>query len=81
MTTGQAIRAWRKHRGLTQQEAAARAGPGWQSQWSEIETGHSEPELATLDRIAAALSTSAPCILLTRIDGETIHADYGKGRR
>lgn len=48
------VRVWRKHRGYTLRQLAARAGIST-SYLSQIETGQREGTLATMARVAAAL--------------------------
>jgi transcriptional regulator with XRE-family HTH domain len=56
---GQKIRARRRKLGLTQVEAAKRAGCG-QAWWAEIETGTAGSlGIDTLDKVARALETTA----------------------
>jgi transcriptional regulator with XRE-family HTH domain len=48
------IRAARTSAGLSQEEAASRAGIGYK-RWQEIEGGAANPTIRTLDRIATTL--------------------------
>ena len=54
MTTGDRIRAMRRHACLTQEQAAARIGIT-QSRWSAIEHPDTNHTVATLEKVAAAL--------------------------
>ena len=56
------ITAARKLAGLTQQTAAERAGVA-AAQWGRYEHGHVTPSIGTLERIAAALGTTAADLL------------------
>jgi DNA-binding XRE family transcriptional regulator len=49
------LKAWREHRGLTQQALAQNAGVG-RDMIAQIETGKRAGSVATLDRLAAALA-------------------------
>ena len=62
-TFGKNVRHWRKERGLSQEELAHRAQlhPTYVS---GIETGHRNPTLRVIERIAKALQV-APAELLT----------------
>ncbi|HEX8341273.1 MAG TPA: helix-turn-helix transcriptional regulator [Tepidisphaeraceae bacterium] len=58
------IKLLRERLKLTQQEAADAAGLGTRQRWNEIEAGRrTNIELATLDRIAAALRVKAKDLL------------------
>ena len=48
------IRAWREHLGLTQEEVARRMGIT-QPAYAKIESGKTQPRIATYKRIAAAM--------------------------
>ena len=48
------IRAWREHLGLTQDEVARRMGVT-QPAYAKIESGKTQPRIATCKRIAAAM--------------------------
>jgi transcriptional regulator with XRE-family HTH domain len=51
---GTRIREARRTAGLSQEEAASRAGVGYK-RWQEIERGAANPTVRTLDRIAETL--------------------------
>lgn len=58
------MRRLREERGLTQEQAASAAGFANRQAWSLIETGtRDNPELRTLERIAAVLGVSAKDLL------------------
>lgn len=57
------IRAWRKHRGLTLEQLAARLGDMVPSNLSMLERGLRGYVQNTLERIAAELGTDAPTLL------------------
>jgi len=59
------LRARRKRLGLTQSQAAARAGIT-QAHWSHVERGQLNPSWTTLDRMAAALGLSSSSLLSGR---------------
>ena len=54
------MKALREEKGLTQEEAARRAGLTTRQQWNRIETGQSaDVTMSTLDKIAKALGCKA----------------------
>ena len=58
------IRELRERKKMSQQEAADAAGLGTRQRWNEIETGRrTNIELATLERIAAALGVKSKDLL------------------
>lgn len=59
MRAHQRLRKWRVAAGLTQQEAAERAGL-WQSAWSLIEHGQRSPSLEQAFRIAEVTGDEVP---------------------
>lgn len=56
------LRAWREHRGLTQQALAQRAGVG-RDMIAQIETGKRAGSIDTLDRLAAALAVPIEALI------------------
>lgn len=57
------IRALREKLGLSQDEAAQKAGFKGRSAWNNFECGRREPRIATLEKIAAALGVKARDLL------------------
>ncbi len=57
------IKRLRGKLGLSMAEAAAKAGFKTRQAWYNIESGRQSPNLATLDRIAAALNVKARSLL------------------
>lgn len=57
------IRAWRKHRGMTLEKLAAKAGMT-PSALSMLERGHRGYNQDTLESIAAALQTDVPSLFI-----------------
>jgi transcriptional regulator with XRE-family HTH domain len=57
------IKQLREKLGLTQEQAAHRAGFKSRQAWFNIESGGQSPSLATLDKIAAALGVKARDLL------------------
>ncbi len=53
---GKNMKAYRKKRGLTQEEAAFRSRLGYK-RWQRLESGRSNTTLLTLGKIAAVLRT------------------------
>lgn len=62
------IRAWREHRGLSARELGAKTGIS-AAYLSELETGKKSGGIATLARIAAALSLTIDDLLQTVVAG------------
>jgi transcriptional regulator with XRE-family HTH domain len=58
------IRAWREYKGLRQRDVAERLGIS-QSAYSQMENSDSEPRVATLQRVAAALGVPVLALSLT----------------
>ena len=59
------IRAMREKLGLSQQEAAERAGIGSRQHWNKIESGtNTNIKIDTLEAIAKALGVSAKSLLI-----------------
>lgn len=56
------VRAWRRHRGLTQRELASTAGISL-SLVNEIEVGKKTGSIKTLRRLAETLDTTVDCLL------------------
>jgi transcriptional regulator with XRE-family HTH domain len=59
---GQAVRRWRRRRGLTQEQLAARAGLS-RPFVARVETGRQLPALPTLAKIARALRVKVTRLL------------------
>ncbi len=55
----EALRQWRKVRGLSQWDLADKSGVGYAS-IARIETGRQDPTVSMLTRLAEALSVSVP---------------------
>ncbi|MEM8873931.1 MAG: helix-turn-helix transcriptional regulator [Planctomycetota bacterium] len=57
------IRTLRLRLGITQAEAARRAGMKYASQWSEVERGDKpDPQLSTAERIAEVLGVTVDAL-------------------
>lgn len=69
MSIGEIIRLRREKAGLSQDDLAARVGVA-KTKISEIENGHSDPRLSTLQRYAKALGVSVSTLLRGLSDGE-----------
>ena len=57
------MRELRDKLGLTQDEAAKRAGFASRQAWNNLENGRQEPSLSTLERIAKALGVKPKDLL------------------
>jgi transcriptional regulator with XRE-family HTH domain len=58
------VKALRGSLGLTQQQAADKAGMSTRQQWNDIESGRQSPSLDTLGKIARALGVDAADLLV-----------------
>lgn len=58
------VKKLRTDLGLTQQEAADKAGMSTRQQWNDIESARQSPSLDTLGKIAFALGVDAADLLL-----------------
>lgn len=74
---GEQIRHYRKERGLTLSDLAAKTGVSV-SYLSEIEQGKKRPSLRTLERICAGLNLSKGAVLMSSAEGKPSGRDSGQ---